>query len=333
MTRRLCLGLIPVPLAAGLALLALAHPIRLAATAAVTMTLLLLLAAMAASRAFGDTAGAVLFGGMSIGYAGLAGALVPVLATAGNAGGAPVGAPLGATGVARPAFLAVGIGALLAGGGTTVAAVAQASPAGAAGVLLLLVLPLGAFVPVFAARLARLRLPPLPTTPEELQAEIDPEPSTQVLARTAAADRYMTALYGALGVVGAGCLAVLALAGQGTPARLLTTVAITLLALHARVMAGARQRLAALIPAVFGSALLVVSAAAGATPAVRLTVVGGLVAAAGLLYAGAHTLAGRRMLPYWGRIGDLAQTACSLALLPLVLWVLDVYRYARGLGG
>jgi type VII secretion integral membrane protein EccD len=307
---------------------------------------------MAASRAFGDTAGAVLFGGMSIGYAGLAGALVPVLATAGNAGGAPVGAPLGArllaaaaavaataglatlaTGVARPAFLAVGIGALLAGGGTTVAAVAQASPAGAAGVLLLLVLPLGAFVPVFAARLARLRLPPLPTTPEELQAEIDPEPSTQVLARTAAADRYMTALYGALGVVGAGCLAVLALAGQGTPARLLTTVAITLLALHARVMAGARQRLAALIPAVFGSALLVVSAAAGATPAVRLTVVGGLVAAAGLLYAGAHTLAGRRMLPYWGRIGDLAQTACSLALLPLVLWVLDVYRYARGLGG
>jgi hypothetical protein len=142
----------------------------------------------------------------------------------------------------------------------------------------------------------------------------------------------MTAMYVALGLVSAGCLAVLALSAA-TPARLIAVTAATLLALQARVMTSAWQRLAALLPAVAGGALVVVSASAAAAPRIGIAVVGGLLAVAGLLYIASQMLAGRRLLPYWGRIGDIAQTACALAMLPLVLWLLGTYQYARGLGG
>jgi hypothetical protein len=61
--------------------------------------------------------------------------------------------------------------------------------------------------------------------------------------------------------------------------------------------------------------------------------VGGLLVAAVLLYTGARRLPGRRLLPYWGRLADLAQTALALAVAPLALWVLDAFRYAHDLAG
>ena len=39
------------------------------------------------------------------------------------------------------------------------------------------------------------------------------------------------------------------------------------------------------------------------------------------------------MMPYWGRIGDLTQTVAMVAILPILLAVLNVYAYARALGG
>jgi hypothetical protein len=45
------------------------------------------------------------------------------------------------------------------------------------------------------------------------------------------------------------------------------------------------------------------------------------------------TVPGRRLLPYWGRAGDLAQSAAAVGLLPSVLWVLGVYGDLRGIKG
>jgi hypothetical protein len=45
------------------------------------------------------------------------------------------------------------------------------------------------------------------------------------------------------------------------------------------------------------------------------------------------TVPGRRLLPYWGRAGDLLQSAAAIGLLPSVLWVLGVYGDLRGIKG
>ena len=50
---------------------------------------------------------------------------------------------------------------------------------------------------------------------------------------------------------------------------------------------------------------------------------------AGLLLSVAHVLPGRRMLPHWGRIADLAHTGTAIAVIPLVLSAVGVYARAR----
>lgn len=346
-TRRVLLGLVPVSLATGLALLASQHPNPLTAIAAAATTLLLLLACGAASRAFGDALGAGLLAAAAIGYAALAGSLVPALVAAAGTS-APLGArwlaasitatgvtalASAASGVGRHVFIGVGLAGALAGVGGAFVTVGHTTAPEAAAIILLVVVPLGAFVPATSFRLAGMRLAPLPTTPEELQADLDPEPSAEVLTRTADTDRYMTASYAGLGSVAASCLAVLALDGHGLPALLTTGDAIALLLLHSRVLVSARQRLSAIVPAVLGAVLLIASNVVHSALPVLLAWLVALLTVTVLLYVGAHTLPGKRLLPYWGRIGDIAQSTCALALLPLSLWLFDAYEFALGLGG
>lgn len=40
---------------------------------------------------------------------------------------------------------------------------------------------------------------------------------------------------------------------------------------------------------------------------------------------------GRRLVPYWGRAGELLHSAAAVSLLPLALWVLGVYGMLRSL--
>ncbi|WP_369826327.1 hypothetical protein [Kitasatospora sp. MBT66] len=40
-----------------------------------------------------------------------------------------------------------------------------------------------------------------------------------------------------------------------------------------------------------------------------------------------------RLLPIWGHLGDLAETATAIALLPLLLQVLGAYTRLRALAG
>jgi hypothetical protein len=54
-----------------------------------------------------------------------------------------------------------------------------------------------------------------------------------------------------------------------------------------------------------------------------------VVVVAGLILAGERSLPGYKMLPHWGRAGDLLQTATAVALIPAVLWLLNLYQYAK----
>ena len=41
----------------------------------------------------------------------------------------------------------------------------------------------------------------------------------------------------------------------------------------------------------------------------------------------------RRMMPVWGRVGDIVRTTAMIALLPVAAAVLGIYGAARAIGG
>ncbi|MCK9897011.1 type VII secretion integral membrane protein EccD [Frankia sp. AgB32] len=177
-------------------------------------------------------------------------------------------------------------------------------------------------VPLTAFRLARMALPRLPVEPDELQDDIDPEPGPVVLARTAAADRYMTALHGAAGVACAAALIRLAGAPGWLPATLVVLVALAG-ALAARPMTSGWHRIALCLPALAGllALLLDLAARAGGTAGA------GVVLAVTLLLAlaaavGAHVLPRRRLTPRWGRVGDWVHVTALVLAVPLVICLL-----------
>ncbi|MEV7289973.1 type VII secretion integral membrane protein EccD [Streptomyces sp. NPDC093252] len=307
--------------------------------------LMLLAGAGAAARVLEDMPGAILLGLAAGPFAALGGTLVVGDATGVGDGGLTgarwlAGAALWgiATALAMtvvtswPVAFVASIVVAVAGvlGGVLMLTLDESVDGAAAGVTVIAVL-FGAFVPTLSFSLSGFRLPPLPTTPDELQEGIDPYPSDELTARTAATDRWMTGLYLAVGVICSACLAGLATA-LSTPQLLTGALLCAVLLLHGRNLGNAWQRLALVLPGAVGAVLLTVCAALQRDWDGQLTAVGmllGGVVVAIILW----TVPGRRLLPYWGRAGDLFQSAAAIALLPMVLWVLDVYADLRGIKG
>jgi type VII secretion integral membrane protein EccD len=343
MSRRLLTGLLAVALAAGLVLLA-GHAGPLSDVIAAVLALVLLGLTGAASRAPADLPAAGVLGAAAICYAGLAAAELPmlhgghVLATLAAERSAPLAAAAGMAGAAtavtllrggrRPALVATILAGCLAVIGGVLAAVARLDVASVAGLLVALIMPLGGWVPVLAFRLAGMQLDPTPSSPQDVQADLDPVPGKYVLERTRWVDQYMTALYTGLAVVVTGCLIVLALSTRW-PARVVAIDVIVLMLLHSRVLVAARHRLAAVIPASVGATVLVCAAGLRSDAHVWLALLAALVVGTGLLLAGERSLPGHKLLPHWGRAGDLLQTVTAVALIPEVLWLLNLYEFAR----
>jgi type VII secretion integral membrane protein EccD len=304
----------------------------------------LLTAAAAASRAWGDAPAGTLLAAGAVAFAAVAGLVLPagdrpaqlgpglltaagVLAAGMAAAAAAVLARL-ALGGTRSGFLSAACAGSLVGSGGFLATMPGIGEAGAGGIILTTALLLGAAVPILAARLAGLRIRPLPDSAAEFQQDIEPEPSRKILASTDLANGYVAALYLALGAVVTGCLAVLA-STPGPAAQALAAVTSFLLLLHGRELTGAWHRLATLVPGLVGAAAVLSAQAAAATPVYRQGAVAVLVALAALLLVAARVLPGRRLLPYWGRLADLCHTAAAIAVVPLVLAVLHLYGRVR----
>jgi type VII secretion integral membrane protein EccD len=344
MSRRLLTGLLALPLAAALAVLT-GHVSVLSVTLAATLAVVLLALAAGASRALADLPVASVLGAAAIGYAGVAAGELPLLH------GGPGGRELASATTLWPALLAAGVGmagaaallsvllgrehpalagllavALLAGAAGALATFGRLHPVPVAGVLVGLVMLLGNGIPLTSFRLARMRLEPPPATPEELQENLDPVPGQHVLDRTRWADQYMAALYGGCGIVLTACLAVLGTA-VGWPARAVAMDAIVLL--QSREHVGARHRLACVVPAVTGALVLAIAAGLRSGPRGWPPFVAGLLVVAGLLMVGEQALPGRKLLPHWGRAGDLLHTLAAAALIPAVIWLTGLYEYAR----
>jgi type VII secretion integral membrane protein EccD len=308
--------------------------------------LLLLAGAAAASRAVGDAATAAALGAMAGPFLILAGWLLPggrlsgpdqyqtlgarlLAASAAEAGGAVLALAIVA---AYTAFFAAATIFAVAGAlSGALMMVAGLPPQNAAGVVSLVAVGFGAFVPSLSFRLSGLRMPPLPTNADQLQDGIEPRSPKSVAARAILADGWMTALYGTVGLVCAACLAVLAY--HNDLAQLLLAAALSLLLLlHSRGLGNVWQRLSLVVPAVLGAITMVAIEAAMTDPNGRILLAVGLMAVTAALVIAGWTVPGRRLVPYWGRAAELLHSLVAISLLPLTLWVLGVYSEIRAIG-
>lgn len=347
MIRWAALGVYAVVLALGATVLAMPGRPLARTSCAAAVALLCLAGAFGFTRAAADRGFGLVTAVGAIGYAGLAGLIVPDLNRAGAAlvVGAPqvftasvaalttAGLAAALVGRAGPFFAAVVSAGLLAALGSALAAYVPLDAGQAAAVIAVTATVATIRVPLLAFRLARIHLAPLPTEPEHLQEEIDPEPSEQLMARTAVADRYMTALYAGMAVAVGACLVLLARTGGWASWTLLVLVALVRL-LALRPMTSGWHRLGHAVPAVAGLVALALVGAASAPTTVRLILPVVVPPLAGvLLFAIGRWLPDRRIMPYWGRTGDVLQLVCTVALLPLLLAVLGAYAAARALAG
>ncbi|MET7446221.1 type VII secretion integral membrane protein EccD [Streptomyces sp. NPDC006978] len=347
-SRWVLLGIAVAVLIGGMVVLAWPGGSALSRAVFATATGLLLLAgAGAASRAVGDAGAGAALGFMVGPYLALAGWLLPGGALSGPHAYETLGARLLAAGAAAAggavlalavvaAFAALFLGVAVVSVFAALAAVllitTDLAPVHAAGILAVLAVVLGAFVPSLAFRMSGMRMPPLPTNAQQLQEGIEPHATSVVSARAILADGWMTSLYGAVGVVGAGCL--VTLARERELAEIIMTVALSLLLiLHARGLGNIWQRMSLVVPGVAGLLLLVLVAAPAASPGYRLVTAAGLLAATAALAIAAWTVPGRRLVPYWGRAGELLHSALAVSVLPLALWVLGVYGTLRSING
>ena len=358
----------PVALGAGAALLLAGvaailragPPWTIPALASAVMALLLLTAGVASSRAASSSAAgrAATSAGLVLGYAALPYAFLAGLAA--PAGRLPLphagvfgllagfaamtlAAILAAAGIAeaRPAFCGA---AAAAAAGFAAAwlmyAVRGLSPAGAAAMVVTPALALTPLIPAVAFRLARLPLPPVPASAEDLRDEALMVPgeqtAQQTVERARVADACVTGGASALGLMGAGAEFVLGRAGGGDGAELALLAGAVLagvLILRARIFGGRAQRLWLMIPGYGGLAWLV-AGRLGPGPLLPLLPVLGLLAAGAAIVIGVGSwLPAHRPSPFWGRAADIADTLLIIGMIPAALAVAGVFGYLRGLGG
>jgi type VII secretion integral membrane protein EccD len=341
-TRRmlLVLALAPVALAwVGLTL----RPAEPWITAATTsgVSLLLLVAAAVASRAWDDWALAVIAGGLAVVFGAACGAFVveamvrvplistpPLLAAltsafcvASVADVAIGGITVGFAGVA----FGCGLGAL----GSLVALLAHWNSRQGLALTLVLAVVVGEIMVTGAVRLAGVVLPPLPRSPSELEEDLEPVPGQDVLATALRVDAYLTALLWGSSAVIVACAS--ALIWRGGWSSVLVVVAGVASLLRLRVMPSRGQRAAVVTAGVAGPVSLGLQLTLQANELSRVTMPLVCLSVAGLLVLLARVLPGRRMIPHFGRAAELLEGLVAASLVPLLLAVLGTYQAARNL--
>jgi type VII secretion integral membrane protein EccD len=329
--------------------------------AALTIAVLLALAGVVASRAYGDAPAGAALGGYALPYAFVGGAL---LITSGDPAGvlAPVGwlgapeALAGSVAVLLVAVLgAVGVSAGLRvfAAGATVGLLGALTAlagfllsAGGAAALLLSVLVCGIGVlPLLAIRFGKLPMPPITlpagtdgtegfTAPTggSLDAVRERPERSRVFAAVARTEELLTGMligHAALATVATGLLV---LAG-GFAGRLLVAVAAAALLLRSRLFVTFRQRIPLVIAGILGFVVLGLALVARTgADGLLLLAVAGLVLALVTVGAGA-TYAHRVPSPYLGRAADLVDTVMVVSVVPVACAVLGLYAQVRGLLG
>jgi ESX secretion system protein EccD len=297
------------------------------------------------ARGVADPPAATIMVGFAAGYGALGGVLLvrvldpldaaaPIQATVGLAA-ALLTLSAGVLAVADAALLFAGtiMFALVLAVTGLVTSVASVTVAQAVGIGLVICLIVGVFLPATAFRLSGLTLPMLPTGADELSEDIDPVPAKLVVERGAATVGYSMALHAGLGAAVSVLLPILISDGGGWSMTLSLVIALLLL-LRARHPAGVVQRWSIMVPVIVCVVANLRHIASGQTEFGRLLAVCVPLLAAGvvmLLFS--RLLPGKRQRPYWGRAVEIAESVTAVAVIPILLQVLGVYAWMRGLAG
>ncbi|XVS67705.1 type VII secretion integral membrane protein EccD [Actinosynnema sp. CA-299493] len=344
--RRLFLTLAAVVLSTAGAALVVAPDRAALAPAAAVLAVLLTVASLVVAKTKGDRPLAAVVGVTGCGFAWLAG----LTGLADGGAPTPVGALVGAVAAVACSVLPLalqrlvvrdlpvvpfgvvvvaGAGALLAGWlhlGLELDGAQTAAVLGAAFFLITL------FTPKIATRAARLRGPQLPRTADELQIDVEPEPAADLGARTRQADHYLTMLAVGTALVIAAVVPVL-LDGGDWARHVLAGLLTSLVLLRAREFRNVVQRTALAAAGAWGGVLQVIVLLAPLDVVWRITSLVGLLGVAGLLVAAALRPLHRRALPLWAHLANVLEICAGIAVVPVLLQVLHVYAWARGLAG
>jgi type VII secretion integral membrane protein EccD len=173
----------------------------------------------------------------------------------------------------------------------------------------------------------------LPTEAAEVKEDTEPVPHHVVVERSAVVFGYLKALYLGFGAAQSVLLAALVVQG-GRWQLILAAVAALLLFLRSRHLSGVLPRWSLLVPAAVAVVADVLRLGFGQHPLDRvLAVLTPLVLVGAGLVVLTHVMPGRRMRPYWGRAVDILEWVTAISIVPLVLAVLEVYGWVKGLSG
>ncbi|GAA3471600.1 type VII secretion integral membrane protein EccD [Nonomuraea roseola] len=322
-----------------LALYLAGPPWTIRAIVAGVLALLLVVTGAIMSRAVGDSSVGAAIGWAALPYGFLAGLLAPgggfgaphlLAAFACTALVATFGGTLTSDGVAG--FLGTAIASMAGSIGAAIVMIWGISGAGVAAMTATVLLAFTPLIPTLAFRIAKLPLPSMPTTADELRTDNQRLDAAEVKERTVKAQSYVTGLIAGVCLVVAGAQLLLVLEG-GLTARIMLVVLSLTLIMRARVFHALGQRIWLLVVSLAALAALALSLAVGmgdiAAVAVGVALLWVALGAAGL---GIWLPTGKPS-PFWGRAGDIVDLVFIAALFPLALGVLDVYAWVRGLSG
>ncbi len=343
--RRVALGAGAAALAAGVVVLFRSGPPwPVPAMSAGLLAVLLLAAGAAVSRAAGDAGAGAVLGYAALPYAFAAGVLAPLrtlplarvstLAMLAGLALVMTAALIAATAIAHGMAVFFGV-TVAAAFGIAAAALAYLWPgltaAGTAGLVAAAALALTPLVPAAAFRLARLPLPPVPASAEDLRDDaFIAGTGVDVRSRALAADQFVTGAVSGLGLLGAGAGIVLALGRSGLAPVMCAALACALL-LRSRVFRGRAQRLWLVIPG-YGSLTWLAVVLAGRSMHSADRALLALLAATAIVVGAGVWLPAHRPSPFWGRAADICDTVLIVSLVPLALGVAGIFGYLHGLG-
>lgn len=228
-------------------------------------------------------------------------------------------------------FLSAAVAALFIVLATMAAVLIPDRPVEIAAITMVVMLALTPMLPGLCYRFARVAMPNLPTSAEQLSADDQPVQS-DIVVRAIAADRILASLIVA-GTVVASLSSVVVIRDDHWAAKALCAVVALALLLRARAFVGLTQRLALLLSGTFITVLTLSAIgmgmeSAGTRLALGLVIV---VLLAVLMANYAANFADRILSPYWGRFGDVFEWLSIMAIVPLLLAMLHVYTYVLGM--
>ncbi|MEV5541683.1 type VII secretion integral membrane protein EccD [Saccharopolyspora shandongensis] len=244
---------------------------------------------------------------------------------------------LGSARLWSPGLPVVPIGVLLAGGGTAFLAMRVhlglgLASASAAGVCSTIALVLLIGVPRLVIRMARLRGPQLPRTAGELQDDVEPLDAEVIIERTKNADRYLTVFTVTAALVFIFSYPALFGAPGWAPPTLGLLVAISAL-VRSGGFNSAWQRIALVAAGVAGCAHFFVTYGDSLSFGWRVVALSALAVTLIALIFAVLRPPNRRLVPVWVQRAQWTEWVVAAATIPVLLQILGVYAWARGLAG